>query len=108
LLIKQIGKVNQLYHRNKNRDSINGVVEVKNSNNGDSEVLVKKFIRKVRNSGILDECRSRRYFKSKSEVRREKLAERERIIRRVNERRSDLLKPGRHLPSRKNKIPRRR
>ena len=87
---------------------LNGVIEVRNHQNGDAELLVKKFIRKVRNSGILDECRSRRYFKSKSEVRREKLAERERIIRRVNERRSNLLKPGRNLPSRKNKTPGRR
>ena len=97
-----------MYKRNNKKESLNGVIEVKNHQNGDSELLVKKFIRKVRNSGILDEYRSRRYFKSKSEVRREKKAEKERIIRRVNERRTNLLKPGRFLPNKKKKTPGRR
>tara|TARA_R110000851_G_C13056548_1_gene563623 strand:+ start:1050 stop:1343 length:294 start_codon:yes stop_codon:yes gene_type:complete len=97
-----------LYKRNNKRETTSGVIEVKSSTNGDSEYLVKKFIKKVRNSGILDECRSRRYFKSNSEVRREKVAEKERIIRRVNERRTNLLKPGRYLPNRKKRTPGRR
>ena len=97
-----------MYKRNNRNETLNGVIEVKNSQNGDSELLVKKFIRKVRNSGILDEYRSRRYFKSKSEGRREKAAEKERIIRRVNERRSNLLKPGRYLPNGKKRTPGRR
>tara|TARA_Y100000591_G_C21578568_1_gene567090 strand:- start:45 stop:368 length:324 start_codon:yes stop_codon:yes gene_type:complete len=107
LLIEPNRKDNKLYRKNKNKDSINGVIEVRNTNNGDAELLVKKFVRKVRNSGILDEYRSRRYFKSKSELRREKVAEKERIIRRVNERRSNLLKPGRQLSNRRG-TPRRK
>ncbi len=97
-----------MYKRNNKRETTSGVIEVKSSTNGDSEYLVKKFTRKVRNSGILDEYRSRQYFKSKSEVRREKAEAKERIIRRVNERRTDLLKPVRSLPNRKKEAPRRR
>ena len=87
------------------RQEITGIVEIKNSPHGDAETLVKRFNRKVRNSGILEECRERRYFKSNSERRREKLEEKERIIRKVNQRRASLLKPGDYLS--KKRRPRR-
>lgn len=97
-----------MYKRNDKKEAINGVIEVRNSPGGDPEYLVKKFTRKVRNSGILEEYRTRQYFKSKSEIRREKADEKERIIRRVNERRTSLLKPVRCLPNRKKEAPGRR
>ena len=76
-------------HR-KNKD-INGVVEVRNTKDGDNEILVKRFIRKVRNSGIIEEFRMRTHFTSNSEKRREKKLEKERLIRKVNQRREGLL-----------------
>ena len=76
-------------HR-KNKD-INGVLEVRNTKDGDNEVLVKRFTRKVRNSGIIDEFRMRTHFTSNSEKRREKKLEKERLIRKVNQRREGLL-----------------
>ncbi len=86
---------------NRKQKEINGIVEMRNTSNGDAEVLVKRFNRKVKNSGILEECRNRRYFKSKSEKRREKLEERERIIRKVNQRRTALFKPGDHFSNKR-------
>tara|TARA_R100001015_G_C4550057_1_gene112112 strand:+ start:435 stop:725 length:291 start_codon:yes stop_codon:yes gene_type:complete len=76
-------------HR-KNKD-INGVLEVRNTKDGDNEILVKRFTRKVRNSGIIDEFRMRTHFTSNSEKRREKKLEKERLIRKVNQRREGLL-----------------
>ncbi len=76
-------------HR-KNKD-INGVLEVRNTKDGDNEILVKRFIRKVRNSGIIEEFRMRTHFTSNSEKRREKKLEKERLIRKVNQRREGLL-----------------
>ena len=76
-------------HR-KNKD-INGVLEVRNTKDGDNEILVKRFTRKVRNSGIIEEFRMRTHFTSNSEKRREKKLEKERLIRKVNQRREGLL-----------------
>jgi len=47
----------------------------------------------VKNEGIIEECRSRRYFTSQSEKRREQKQERQRLINKVNKRRTELLKP---------------
>ena len=76
-------------HR-KNKD-INGVLEVRNTKDGDNEILVKRFTRKVRNSGIIEEFRMRTHFTSNSEKRRAKKLEKERLIRKVNQRREGLL-----------------
>ncbi len=76
-------------HR-KNKD-INGVLAVRNTKDGDNEILVKRFTRKVRNSGIIEEFRMRTHFTSNSEKRREKKLEKERLIRKVNQRREGLL-----------------
>ena len=85
----------------RKQKEINGIIEMRNTPNGDAETLVKRFNRKVKNSGILEECRNRRYFKSKSEKRREKEQEKERIIRKVNQRRSNLFKPGDHFSNKR-------
>ena len=41
------------------------------------ERLIRRFTKKVKNSGILDEVRRRRYFEKKSDKRRRKKAEAE-------------------------------
>jgi len=42
-----------------------------------AERLIKRFIRKCKKSGFLDELRQRRYFEKKSDKRRRKKAEAE-------------------------------
>ena len=76
---------------NRTKKEISGVLQVTNTKDGDSEFLVKKFIRKVRNSGVIEEFRARTRFVSKSQKRRAKKLEKERLIRKVNQRREGLL-----------------
>jgi len=78
--------------RNHNRNKeISGTLEVRNTRDGNNDLLVKKFTRKVRNSGIIEEFRMRTHFVSNSQKRREKKLEKERLIRKVNQRREGLL-----------------
>jgi ribosomal protein S21 len=62
-------------------------------NNGDPERMIRRFRKMVKMDGIIDEVRSRRYFKAPSEKRREEKQERQRLINKVNKRRDELLKP---------------
>ena len=64
---------------NRTKKEISGVLQVTNTKDGDSEFLVKKFIRKVRNSGVIEEFRARTRFVSKSQKRRAKKLEKEKI-----------------------------
>ena len=48
------------------------------------ERLVKKFTRKVKKSGILDEVRERRYYTKPSVKRRKKKLEKQRLINIAN------------------------
>ena len=62
-------------------------------NRNDPERMIRRFRKLVKNEGIIEDCRSRRYFKSPSEKRREKKEDRQRLIEKVNRRREELLKP---------------
>jgi len=57
------------------------------------EKMVRRFIKKVKSAGILEEARSRTHFKKPSEERREKKRERKRLIQKVNKQREELFKP---------------
>jgi len=75
----------------KGEQQISGIIELRNTKDGDSELLVKRFSRMVRNVGMLDEVRERMYFRGKSERRREAKRERQRVIDRVNRKNNELL-----------------
>ena len=80
--------------RNYKQKKLSGVVCVSlEETRGDSEKLVRRFIKKVKNDGIIDEVRERRYHKKPSVRRREDKARRERLIQKENKRREELLKP---------------
>jgi len=81
--------------RNKrNNKPLNPLVTVTSEEHrGDPERMIRRFRKMVKNEGIIEECRSRRYFKSPSEKRREQKQERQRLINKVNNRRTELLKP---------------
>ncbi len=80
---------------NNNRTKvINGVLTVHlEETKGDSERLVRRFIKKAKNEKIVDEVRERRYHKKPSERRRERLEERDRKLQKENRKREELLKP---------------
>tara|TARA_R110002020_G_scaffold469598_1_gene694734 strand:- start:3661 stop:3891 length:231 start_codon:yes stop_codon:yes gene_type:complete len=52
-------------------------MQVKKRKNESTENLIKRFIRKSKKVGIVDEYLERRYFKKPSEIRREKEAQRQ-------------------------------
>jgi len=62
-------------------------------NNDDPERMIRRFRKLVKAEGIIEEQRLRRYFKSPSEKRREQKQEKQRLINKVNRRRTELLKP---------------
>jgi small subunit ribosomal protein S21 len=55
------------------------------------ERMVKKFTRKVKKSGVLEEVRERRYYTKPSEKRRAKKLEKKRLIKIANEKRKKKL-----------------
>ena len=78
---------------NKNK-KLSGVLTVSlDETKGDSDRLVRRFIKKAKNEKIVDEVRERRYHKKPSERRRERLEERDRKIQKENKKREELLKP---------------
>jgi ribosomal protein S21 len=75
--------------------------------NGNSEKMVRRFIKKVKNSGIIDEFRDRRHYSKPSDKKREENRKRQRVIDKVNKQRETLLK-SRDLRSSKPKRKHRR
>lgn len=59
-------------------------VEVKVHDQEQIERVIKKFTRKVKKCGVLDEVRERRYFTKPSAKRRKKKLERQRLINIAN------------------------
>ena len=59
-------------------------VEVKVNDQEQIERMIKKFSRKVKKCGILDEVRDRRYFTKPSVKRRMKKLEKQRLIKIAN------------------------
>ena len=59
----------------------------------DPEKMIRRFRKLVKNDGILEEARERRHYTKPSELKRNKLRERQRKIDKVNKKRVELLKP---------------
>ena len=79
----------------KRRDKVlePGIIVRAEDNNGDPDRMIRRFRKMVKMEGLIDEPRERRYFKAPSEKRREQKEERQRLINKVNRRRTELLKP---------------
>lgn len=54
---------------------------------GDQTRLIKRFIKKFKKSGIMDELRDRRFHQKKSEIRRRKKNQRKRILKKEQQKR---------------------
>ncbi len=94
--------------KNRREKQINGCLEVRLDKKGQmtSEILVKKFIKKAKKEGIVEEYRSRRFYKSPSEKKREKKRQTERLLEKVKQKEKELFNfadKGRKTPSRKKK-----
>ena len=55
-----------------------------------SEIRVRKFIKKVRKSGILDEVRDRKYYKKPSIVKNEQKRRRQKLLNKLNQKEKEL------------------
>ena len=51
-----------------------------------AERLIKRFSRKVKKEGIIEEVRDRRFYKKPSSVRRQKKLRRKRVIQKLSDR----------------------
>jgi len=60
---------------------------------GNPEKMVRRFIKKVKSDGLLEEVRSRTHFTKPSEVKRMKNRDTKRLIQKVNKQREELFKP---------------
>ena len=67
-------------------------VEVKAKNGESIERLIKRFVKKVKKEGILEEYRDKRYYKKPSEVKRQKKLRRDRIMQDLRREREAKLK----------------
>ena len=54
---------------------------------GDQTRLIKRFIKKFKKSGIMDELRDRRFHQKKSDKRRRKKNQRKRILKKEQQKR---------------------
>jgi len=80
--------------KNRHPEKISGTVTVRAEDFGDNtDKMVRRFIKKVKNEGIVEEFRSRTHYVKPSDRRREEKRQRKRLIQKVNKQRQDLLKP---------------
>ena len=56
------------------------------------ERMIRKFQKMVKSSGLMDELRERRYYKSDSENNRERKRAKQRLVDKVNRKREELFK----------------
>jgi ribosomal protein S21 len=82
--------------RNNNfTKNINGCITVTAQECGDNaDRMVRKFIKKAKKEGIVEEYRSRARYKKPSVVRSENKAKRQRVIDKVNRDRNELFNPS--------------
>ena len=70
-------------------------VEVVARGNLPGEVLIKKFNRAVKKSGIIQEVRERRYYQKPSDVKRKERIRRKKLIKKANQERNKVVKGNR-------------
>jgi ribosomal protein S21 len=70
---------------------------------GDNEKMIRKFSKKVKRAGIIDEVRDRQYYKKPSVLATERRMERKRVIQQVNRKRNELLTTGVSFKKRRKK-----
>ena len=65
--------------------------------------MIRKFIKKVKKEGIVEEYRARRHYTKPSVIKAERRADRQRLIDKVNKDRTELLKPSGKRANRKTR-----
>ena len=71
--------------------------------NGNAEKMVRRFVKKVKREGIIDEMRERSHYIKPTTRRTEAKRNRERVIQKVNNKRDELFNvKDRSRPKRRN------
>ena len=55
-----------------------------------ADIMVRKFVKKVRKSGILDEAKDRRHFKKPSIIKSEQKRRRQKLLNKLNQKQMEL------------------
>lgn len=80
------------HRRNNNERPITGTLTVSaHECAGDPEKMVRKFIRKAKKEGIVEEIRERSHFVKPSQVRAAKKRNKKRLIQKINKKRTELF-----------------
>lgn len=81
-----------MYRKNRQAKKIQTFISVTSAEcQGNNEKMVRKFIKKVKRDGILDEFRERTHFKKNSVIRSEKKRKRKRLIEKHNKQQNELI-----------------
>jgi ribosomal protein S21 len=79
-------------YRKRNQDKIRTCVTVTHEEcNGNAEKMVRRFIKKVKREGIVEEYRQRSHFIKPTVVRAERKRAKKRLIEKVNRKREELF-----------------
>ena len=70
-------------------------VQVTSRGNMPTEVLIKKFNRAVKKSGIIQEVRERRYYQKPSDIKRRERIRRKKLIKKRNQEQKLVKESGR-------------
>ncbi len=70
-------------------------VQVVAKGNMPGEVLIKKFSRLVKKSGLIQEVRERRYYEKPSDKKRKERIRRKKLIKKANQERNKVVKGNR-------------
>ena len=93
--------------RNNNRHkqpSLSGVLTVHaHECGGDAEKMVRKFIRKSKKEGIVEEFRRRSYYTKPTQIRAEEKRNKKRLIQKINRKRDELFKTTERIVPKRRK-----
>jgi len=82
-----------MYNKNqRDRNIIQTCVTVTNAEcGGNAEKMVRRFIKKVKRDGVVEEFRQRTHFTKPTVIRAEKKRAKKRLIQKVNKKREELF-----------------
>jgi ribosomal protein S21 len=81
-----------MYKNKNNNKTFNTCVTVTADEcGGNAEKMVRRFTKKVKKEGIIEECRERSHFVKPTVKRAEKKRNRNRVIEKVNRKRNELF-----------------
>jgi ribosomal protein S21 len=84
--------------------SLSGVLTVEaHECGGDAEKMVRKFIRKSKKEGIVEEFRNRCYYTKPTQIRAEQKRNKKRLIQKINRKRDELFKTTERIVPKRRK-----